>query len=47
MKQEFIGLLTEGINFPDTHRTEFVHQLCDARNFGAEIVDCELISPLC
>ena len=46
LKPEFIGLLTEAIEYLDEHRTDFCHQLGGARNFGAGIVDCELINPL-
>ena len=46
MKPEFIGLLAEGIDFLGGHKTDFMHQLGGARNFGAGIVDCELINPL-
>jgi hypothetical protein len=46
MKPEFIGLLAEGIDFLDAHKTDFMHQLGGARNFGAGIVDCEPINPL-
>jgi hypothetical protein len=46
IKPEFIGLLAEGIDFLDTHKTDFMHQLGGARNFGAGIVNCELINPL-
>ncbi len=45
-KPEFVGLLIEAVDFLDTHRTEFMHQLGGARNFGAGIVDCDLINPL-
>jgi len=45
-KSEFVGLLAEAVEFLDTHKTEFMHQLGGARNFGAGIVDCELINPL-
>ncbi|WP_435102458.1 hypothetical protein [Halarchaeum sp. P4] len=45
-KPEFIGLLTESIDFLDAHKTDFMHQLGGARNFGAGIVDCALINPL-
>jgi len=43
---EFIGLLAEAIRFLDGHRTDFLHQLGGARNFGGGIVECELINPL-
>jgi len=46
LKPEFIGLLAEAIEYLDTHQTDFRHQLGGARNFGAGIVDCELINPL-
>lgn len=46
LKPEFLGLLAEAIEYLDTHQTDFSHQLGGARNFGAGIVDCELINPL-
>ena len=46
LKPAFLGLLAEAIEYLDTHQTEFSHQLGGARNFGAGIVDCELINPL-
>ncbi len=46
LKPEFIGLLAEAIEYLDSHQTDFRHQLGGARNFGAGIVDCELINPL-
>ena len=46
MKPEFIGLLAKSVNFLDAHKTDFMHQLGGARNFGAGIVDCDLINPL-
>ncbi|OYR52921.1 hypothetical protein [Halorubrum sp. Ea8] len=46
MKPEFIGLLAEGIDFLKKHKTDFMHQLGGARNFGAGIIDCEPINPL-
>ena len=45
-KPEFIGLLAEAIDYLDTHRTEFMHQLGGGRNFGGGIIECELINPL-
>lgn len=45
-KPEFIGLLSEAIEYLDTHRTAFMHQLGGARNFGGGIIECELINPL-
>ena len=46
LKPEFIGLLAEAIDYLDTHRTTFMHQLGGARNFGGGIVECGLINPL-
>jgi len=46
VKPEFVGLLIESIDFLDAHKTDFMHQLGGARNFGAGIVDCHLINPL-
>lgn len=45
-KPEFLGLLIESIDFLDTHNTDFMYQLGGARNFGAGIIDCEVINPL-
>lgn len=46
LKPEFLGLLAETIDYLDAHRTDFIHQLGGARNFGGGIVDCDLINPL-
>ena len=46
LKPEFFGLLVEAIEYLNGHQTDFSHQLGGARNFGAGIVDCELINPL-
>lgn len=45
-KPEFIGLLLAAVDFLNDHKTDFMHQLGGARNFGAGIVDCEVINPL-
>lgn len=45
-KPEFVGLLVEAADYLDEHNTDFMHQLGGARNFGAGIVECELINPL-
>jgi hypothetical protein len=45
-KPEFVALLDEAIDFLNQNQTDFMHQLGGARNFGAGIVDCELINPL-
>jgi hypothetical protein len=46
VKPEFVGLLDAGLQFLDEHQTDFMHQMGGARNFGAGIVDTELINPL-
>ncbi|MCQ4334432.1 hypothetical protein KM295_13290 [Natronomonas sp. F2-12] len=46
MKPAFVGLLIEALDFFDAHKTDFMHQLGGARNFGAGIVECALINPL-
>ncbi|QLD90206.1 hypothetical protein HWV07_14655 [Natronomonas salina] len=46
LKPEFVGLLAEAIEYLDDHQTDFMHQLGGARNFGAGIVDCDLVNPL-
>jgi hypothetical protein len=46
VKPEFVGLLVESIQYLNEHRTNFMHQLGGARNFGAGIVDCDLLNPL-
>nr|WP_241982659.1 hypothetical protein [Halorubrum sp. ARQ200] len=45
-KPELLGLLTESIDFLDTHKTDLMYQLGGARNFGAGVIDCHLINPL-
>jgi len=45
VKPEFVGLLAEAIDYLDAHQTDFMHQLGGARNFGAGIVDCQLLNP--
>jgi len=46
VKPEFVALLAEAIDYLDAHKTDFMHQLGGARNFGGGIVDCELVNPL-
>ena len=46
VKPEFLALLARAIAYLDTNQTDFMHQLGGARNFGAGIVDCELVNPL-
>ncbi|ESS10812.1 MAG: hypothetical protein A07HR60_02833 [uncultured archaeon A07HR60] len=43
---EFVALLAEAIDYLDAHKTDFMHQLGGARNFGGGIVDCKLVNPL-
>lgn len=45
-KLAFLGLLAEAVEFLGAHDTDFMHQLGGARNFGAGIVDAEIINPL-
>ena len=45
-KPEFVGLLSEAIDYLDGHRIDIDHQLGGARNFGGGIVDCALVNPL-
>ncbi|MFC6614841.1 hypothetical protein ACFQAS_07695 [Halopenitus salinus] len=45
IKPEFVALLAETIDYLDAHKTDFMHQLGGARNFGGGIVDCELVNP--
>jgi hypothetical protein len=45
-KPEFVGLLVEAIELLNERRTDFMHQLGGARNFGGGIIDCELVNPL-
>jgi hypothetical protein len=45
-KPEFVGLLSEAIEFLDEHSDDFAFQLGGARNFGAGIADVWLINPL-
>lgn len=46
VKPEFVGLLASAVDFLDAHRTDYMHQLGGARNFGAGIVDAAVITPL-
>jgi hypothetical protein len=45
-KPEFVGLLLEAIAFLDAHSDEYAFQLGGARNFGAGMVDAEILNPL-
>jgi hypothetical protein len=45
-KPEFVALLAEAIEYLNERKTDFMHQLGGARNFGGGIVDCELVNPL-
>jgi hypothetical protein len=46
LKPEYVGLLVEAIDYLDAHSDEYDMQLGGARNFGAGIVDAEVINPL-
>jgi len=45
-KPEFVGLLLEAVAFLDAHSDEYAFQLGGARNFGAGMVDAEILNPL-
>lgn len=44
LKPEYVGLLVEAIDYLDTHSAEYDMQLGGARNFGAGIVDAEVVN---
>ena len=46
LKPEYVGLLVEAIAYLDAHSDEYAMQLGGARNFGAGIVDAEVVNPL-
>jgi len=46
LKPEYVGLLVKAIDYLDTHSAEYDMQLGGARNFGAGIVDAEVVNPL-
>ncbi|THE64281.1 hypothetical protein D8Y22_13700 [Salinadaptatus halalkaliphilus] len=46
LKPEYVGLLVEAIEYLDAHSDEYEMQLGGARNFGAGIVDAEIVNPL-
>jgi hypothetical protein len=46
LKPEYVGLLVEAIDYLDSHSAEYEMQLGGARNFGAGIVDAEVVNPL-
>jgi len=46
LKPEYVGLLVEAIDYLDAHSAEYDMQLGGARNFGAGIVDAEVVNPL-
>ncbi|MDS0474581.1 RAMP superfamily CRISPR-associated protein [Natrinema sp. 1APR25-10V2] len=45
-KPEYVGLLVEAINYLHAHNDNYDLQLGGARNFGAGIVDAQVINPL-
>ncbi len=46
LKPEYVGLLVEAIDYLNAHSAEYEMQLGGARNFGAGIVDAEVVNPL-
>lgn len=46
LKPEYVGLLVEAIALLDAHSADYDLQLGGARNFGAGIVDAEVLNPL-
>ncbi|ELY39832.1 hypothetical protein [Natronorubrum tibetense] len=46
LKPEYVGLLVEAVDYLDAHSAEYDMQLGGARNFGAGIVDAEVVNPL-
>jgi hypothetical protein len=46
VKPEYVGLIVEAVSYLDQHSDEYEFQLGGARNFGAGIVDCQLVNPL-
>lgn len=43
---EFIGLLSQAVEFLDAHAADYMHQLGGSRNFGGGVVDVDLCNPL-
>lgn len=43
---EFLGLLALAVDYLDDHRTELAHQVGRARDFGAGVLECDLLNPL-
>ncbi|MGB9966454.1 hypothetical protein [Halobacterium hubeiense] len=46
LKPEYVGLLVEAMDYLDSHSADYEMQLGGARNFGAGIVDAEVVNPL-
>ena len=46
LQPEYVGLLVEAIDYLNAHSDDYEMQLGGARNFGAGIVDAEVINPL-
>lgn len=46
LKPEYVGLLVEAINYLHAHGDKYAMQFGGARNFGAGIVDAEVVNPL-
>lgn len=46
LKPEYVGLFVEAIDYLNAHSDDYEMQLGGARNFGAGIVDAEILNPL-
>nr|WP_243838093.1 hypothetical protein [Halobacterium sp. R2-5] len=46
LKPEYVGLLVKAVDYLDRHSAEYEMQLGGARNFGAGIVDADVVNPL-
>lgn len=45
-KPEFVGLIATAVEYLHGHRTDFMHRLGGAHNFGGGIIRCSLLNPL-
>jgi hypothetical protein len=46
LKPEYVGLIVEAVDYLDAHSDDYEMQLGGARNFGAGIVDAQVLNPL-
>jgi len=46
LRPEYVGLLIEAVEYLNAHSDSFEMQLGGARNFGAGIVDAQVVNPL-